>query len=293
MDDLLERFSLTLRERGLAEQTQTNYLSGLRRFFKYLGEKDPLTVDPDDIRRYQVWMVDAGLAAKTVNLYVAAVRAFYLETLKCDWPTGFLARVKERRKLPELLAPSEIAELISAVQGPKARMLLMTIYGAGLRPIEAVSLKYQNIDSKRMLLHVELAKGGKNRFVPLSKSLLEALRFYWRATPEDKWTWLFPADQDATKPFAKNKINGIIRAAAALAKIDKPVTARTIRHCFATHLLELGVELRIIQLLLGHAVISSTEIYTHMRAEHLPEIKKPTGCHRKSDRLAKVTNGSP
>jgi site-specific recombinase XerD len=275
MKDLLERFSLTLRERGLAKQTQTNYLTGLRRFFKYLGEKDPLSVDQDDIRRYQVSLVDEDLAAKTINLYMAGVRSFYLETLKRDWPDDFLARVKERRKLPELLAPSEVAGLINAAQGTKARVLLMTMYSGGLRPIEVVNLKYQNIDSKRMLLHVELAKGGKNRFVPLSKALLEALRFYWKATPEDKWTWLFPADRDATKPFAKNQINDIIKAAVKVAKIEKPVTARTVRHCFATHLLELGVDLRVIQLLLGHAVISSTEIYTHVRAGHLPEIKNP------------------
>jgi integrase/recombinase XerD len=275
MDDLLQRFLESLRERGLAKQTESNYVSGLRRFFDYLGERDPLSVEPDDVRRYQMSMVNDGLSAKTVNLYVASVRSFYLETLKRDWPENFLARVKERRKLPVLLAPAEIASLINAVDGIKPRALLMTMYSGGLRPIEAVNLKYRNIDSQRMLLHIELAKGGKNRFVPLSRTLLEALRHYWITTPENKWTWLFPADRSATVPFPKEKINGIIKTAAEVTKLNKPVTARTIRHCFATHLLEIGVDLRVIQLLLGHAVISSTEIYTHLRSDHLPEIENP------------------
>ena len=183
--------------------------------------------------------------------------------------------MKERRTLPVILSPGEVASLISRVEHVKPRILLMTMYAAGLRPIEVVNLTHRSIDSQRMVLHVEIAKGGKNRYLPLSEVLLEALRYYWRATPENKWTWLFPADGDALKPFPKSGINDVIKAAAGLAKIDKRVTSRIIRHCFASHLLELGVDLRLIQLLLGHAVISSTEIYTHLRSDHVPKIKNP------------------
>lgn len=273
-DDYIARFLLSLKERGSAKATQKIYVAGLLRFFKTL-EKDPADVSQDDVRLYQVSLVESDLKPKTINLYVAAVRSFYLETLKTGWPDDFLARVKERRKLPVLLSPGEVADLVNAIDGLKQRTLLLTMYSAGLRPIEVVNLKFENIDSRRMLLHAELAKGGKNRFVPLSETLLQALRFYWITTPDYKWTWLFPADEDPMTPYPKASINGAIREACEKAQIRKKVTARTIRHCFATHLLELGVDLRKIQLLLGHAVISSTEIYTHMRSEHVPEIKNP------------------
>lgn len=273
-DEYIARFLLSLKERGSAKATQKIYVAGLLRFFKTL-EKDPAEVSQDDVRLYQVSLVESDLKPKTINLYVAAVRSFYLETLKTGWPDDFLARVKERRKLPVLLSPGEVADLVNAVDGLKQRTLLLTMYSAGLRPIEVVNLKFENIDSRRMLLHAEIAKGGKNRFVPLSETLLQALRFYWITTPDSKWTWLFPSDEDPMTPYPKASINGAIREACEKAQIRKKVTARTIRHCFATHLLELGVDLRKIQLLLGHAVISSTEIYTHMRSEHVPEIKNP------------------
>jgi integrase/recombinase XerD len=273
-DQYIERFSFSLRERGRSDATQKTYIVGLTRFFKVIG-KDLGDVSQDDIRRYQVSLVDQGLAPKTINLYGAAIRSFYLETLKTGWPANFLGRVKERRKLPELLSQGEIADLINAIDGLKERTILLTMYSAGLRPIEAVSLSYENIDSRRMLLHAEIAKGGKNRFVPLSETLLQVLRFYWITTSHNKWTWLFPSNDNSKKRFPKTLINDAIHLAAKKAKIKKLITARTIRHCFATHLLELGVDLRKIQLLLGHAVISSTEIYTHMRSEHVPQIKNP------------------
>ncbi len=273
-DQLIERFLLSLKARGLAKNTQTNYVAGLERFFKVIG-KDPLEVNQDDICRYQVALVEEDLKPKTINLYVAAVRSFYLDTLKTGWPEDFLPRVKERRTLPVLLSPDEVADLANAIDGVKERTLFLTMYSAGLRPIELVSLKFENIDSRRMLLHAEIAKGGKNRFLPLSQTLLEVLRFYWITTSDYKWTWLFPSDDDPMTPFPKAKINNAIHEACEKAQIRKQVTARTIRHCFATHLLELGVDLRKIQILLGHACGSSTEIYTHMRSEHVPEIKNP------------------
>lgn len=270
----IEMFILRLKERGLADATRANYVSALTRFFAKTG-KDPKLVTIDDVRNYQVSLFDEGLKPKTINLYGAAIRSFFLDTLNTGWPENFLARAKERRTLPVLLSPGEVADLINATPDTKSRTLLMTMYGAGLRPIEVVSLKPENVDSRRMVLHVEIAKGGKNRLLPLSDLLLEALRFYWFSSSENKWLWLFPDTRDHQKPFQQAKINTILKSAAQSAGLEKSVTARVIRHCFATHLLELGVDLRKIQLLLGHAVISSTEIYTHLRSEHVPEIKNP------------------
>ncbi len=139
-DQYVEQFLLSLKERGAAPATQKKYIEGLARFFKTLA-KDPREVDQDDIRRYQVGLVDEKLAPKTINLYMASVRSFYLETLKTGWPDDFLARVKERRKLPELLSPGEVADIVNATQDLKARTLILTMYSAGLRPIEVVNLK--------------------------------------------------------------------------------------------------------------------------------------------------------
>lgn len=274
MNDFIAQLELSLKEHGLAANTREKYVYAVRQFFTSL-EKDPCEVEPDDVRRYQVSLLEKGLSSKTVNLYIAAIRFFYLQTLKREWPESFVARAKERRKLPVLLSPQEMAILLNAVDGLKAQSLIMTMYSGGLRPIEVVNLKYQNIDSSRMLIHVELAKGGKNRFVPLAEALLQTLRLYWISTSQNKWIWLFPSDKDVNEPYAKTDLGKIIKTAAFAAGIKKPLTPRTIRHCYATHLLEMGVDLRVIQLLLGHAVISSTEIYTHLRSDHLPEIKNP------------------
>jgi integrase/recombinase XerD len=270
----LEQFLISLKEKGRADGTQTKYVYALKSFFDKVG-KDPALVEPDDIRRYQAELYDQKLSPKTINVYGAAIRSYYLETLKTGWPENFLARVKERRKLPVLLSQIEVADLINATLEIKERTLLTTMYSAGLRPIEVVHLRHENIDSSRNLLHIELAKGGKNRFVPLSELLLQILRYYWITTDQNKWHWLFPDDQDHLKPYPKQKINDVIKLSAQRAQIEKPITSRILRHCFATHLLELGVDLRKIQLLLGHAVISSTEIYTHLRSTHVPEIKNP------------------
>lgn len=275
MDRFIEEFLMSLKEHGRAKNTELKYVYALKRYFNFLGTVSPETASPNDIRRYQISLIDQKLAPKTVNLYVAAVRFFYLTTLRKEWSENFAGRVKERRKLPEILSPDEIVSLFNAVTDIKSKVLLMTMYSAGLRPIEVVSLKPENIDSRRMLIHVEIAKGGKNRFIPLSDCLLRALRLYWITTSSYKWTWLFPNERDSAEPFPKYALGPIIKLAAKKVGIKKSISPRTLRHCFATHLMEMGVDMRIIQILLGHAVISSTEIYTHLRSDHLPQIKSP------------------
>jgi len=198
-----------------------------------------------------------------------------LETVKTGWPENFLARVKERRKLPVLLSQIEVADLLNATLEKKERTLLTTMYSAGLRPIEVVHLRHENIDSGRNLLHIEIAKGGKNRFVPLSELLLQILRYYWITTDHNKWHWLFPDDQDHSKPYPKQKINDVIKLSAKRAQIEKPVTARILRHCFATHLLEQGADIRVIQVLLGHAKLETTALYTRVTVSTIRDVESP------------------
>lgn len=274
MDDLFNRFMLTMKVHGLARSTQESYRQNLRMFFDHVG-KDPLAVTMDDVIRYQAHLIDSGLVADTINGKMAAVKMFYLKTMRMDWPRDFAPWMKKKRRLPNLLSHEEVASIINATTNIKQRTIFMTIYSTGMRTCEIRHLKPTDIDSQRKQIRV-LGKGGKERMAPLTDTLLFALRKYWVENRDIKTNWLFPGSRLSwQKPYCRTSIRRSWGKSKRKAGIKKPGGVHVLRHCFATHLLESGIELRVIQILLGHSDISSTEIYTHLRGNYVQQMKNP------------------
>jgi site-specific recombinase XerD len=273
---LLQRLHDELVRRNYATTTRESYLRIVESFRRRTGGRlDRLGAD--DLRRYQVYLLEERkLAVGTVVAEIAALRFFFLRVLKRRDMKEDLPYPKRRRRLPVVLSPEEVQRLIAGAKNLYHRTLLLTLYGAGLRRSEVAHLKVRDIDSQRMLLRVDQGKGGRDREVPLSPTLLAALREYYRwMRPE---TYLFPGTRDgwrADKPITTKPIWEAVRLAAQRAKIDKPVTPHTLRHSYATHLLEAGADLRTIQLLLGHADLSHTTVYLHLSRRHLQAAPNP------------------
>ena len=276
MTKLLQRLHDELVRRNYATTTRESYLRIVESFRRRTGGRlDRLGAD--DLRRYQVYLLEERkLAVGTVVAEIAALRFFFLRVLKRRDMKEDLPYPKRRRRLPVVLSPEEVQRLIAGAKNLYHRTLLLTLYGAGLRRSEVAHLKVRDIDSQRMLLRVVQGKGGRDREVPLSPTLLAALREYYRwIRPE---TYLFPGTRDgwrADKPITTKPIWEAVRLAAQRAKIDKPVTPHTLRHSYATHLLEAGADLRTIQLLLGHADLSHTTVYLHLSRRHLQAAPNP------------------
>jgi integrase/recombinase XerD len=273
---LLQRLHDELVRRHYATTTRESYLRIVKAFHRRSGGRLD-RVGPDDLRRYQVYLLEERkLAVGTVVAEIAALRFFFLRVLKRRDMKEDLPYPKCRRRLPVVLSPEEVQRLIAGAKNLYHRTLLLTLYGAGLRRSEVAHLKVRDIDSQRMLLRVDQGKGGRDREVPLSPTLLAALREYYRwMRPQ---TYLFPGTRDgwrADRPITTKPIWDAVRLAAQRAKIDKRVTPHTLRHAYATHLLEAGADLRTIQLRLGHADLSHTTVYLHLSRRHLQAAPNP------------------
>jgi len=273
---LLQRLHDELVRRYYATTTRESYLRIVKAFHRRSGGRLD-RVGPDDLRRYQVYLLEERkLAVGTVVAEIAALRFFFLRVLKRRNMKEDLPYPKRRRRLPVVLSPEEVQRLIGGAKNLYHRTLLLTLYGAGLRRSEVAHLKVRDIDSQRMLLRVDQGKGGRDREVPLSPTLLAALREYYRwMRPQ---TYLFPGTQDgwrADRPITTKPIWEAVRLAAQRAQIEKRVTPHTLRHSYATHLLEAGADLRTIQLLLGHADLSHTTVYLHLSRRHLQAAPNP------------------
>jgi site-specific recombinase XerD len=274
MDDLFNKFLMTMRARNFAQSTIDHYLEDLKIFLKHVG-KDVLSVQAEDVTRYQAEMIESKYSPGHINKKIAAVKMFYVKTLRVNWPQDFAPWVRKKRRLPLLLSLEEVAAVINATRSLKQRAIFMTIYATGMRSCEVRGLKAKDIDSARGQIRV-LGKGDKQRLVPLSPFLLYTLRSYWVNCRENKTEWLFPGDGTSwNRQYSGTSVRRAFYAAKAKAGIDKPGGVHLLRHCYATHLLESGVDLRVIQILLGHSVINSTEIYTHLRNKFAQEIKNP------------------
>ncbi|MBP1848377.1 site-specific recombinase XerD [Rhizobium petrolearium] len=244
--------------RNLSPATQRSYLHAVAKFSRYFG-CSPDRLGLEDVRAFQVHLVSSGLSWPALNQTVCALRFFFGVTLGHAEIPERIAYARTPAKLPTILNGDEIVRFLEAVPSLRTRTALTTAYAAGLRASEAVHLKVRDIDGERGIIRVEHGKGGKDRNVMLSAQLLAILRVYWRlARPE---VWLFPG-RDETKPIDVQVLYSACRSACAAAGIDKRVTVHTLRHSFATHLLESGTDIRIIQVLLGHNNLSTTARYT-------------------------------
>ncbi len=257
--------------RKFAPQTQASYIRAVRNFSVFLG-RSPDQARAEDLRRYQLHLAASGIAVPGQNATVTALRFFFTVTLGRSKVTERMPFVREPRKLPVVLSPEEVARFLEAAPGLKYRAALSVAYGAGLRAAEVVSLKVSDIDSARMVIRVEQGKGGKDRYVMLSAHLLELLRAYWKAARPRGW--LFPG-QNRVNPLTTRQLNRACHAAAAVAGIDKRVSLHTLRHSFATHLLEQKVDIRVIQVLLGHKKLDTTALYSQVATRTIHEVRSP------------------
>lgn len=274
MDDLFNKFLMTMRAHNFAQSTIDHYLEDLKIFLQSCG-KEILEVQAEDVTRYQAEMLEKGYSSGHINKKIAALKMFYIRTLRLNWPQDFAPWVRKKQRLPLLLSIEEVAAVINATDNIKQRTIFMTIYATGMRSCEVRHLKAKDIDSARGQIRV-MGKGNKQRMVPLTKFLLYTLRKYWVECKENKTEWLFPGGGGLwTQPYCRTSLRRAFQAAKEKAGVDKPGGVHLLRHCYATHLLESGVDLRVIQILLGHSVINSTEIYTHLRSKFAQEIKNP------------------
>ncbi|HEX7425140.1 MAG TPA: tyrosine-type recombinase/integrase [Terriglobales bacterium] len=276
MTTLIQRMREELVRRNYAATTIQSYLKAVEHFREYIDA--PLDqLGPEDIRSYHAHLLgDRKLAVNTVVVNVCALRFLYIKVLKRRDMKEDLPYPKQRQRLPVILSPGEVAQLIGAASNLYHRTILMTLYGTGVRRAELCRFKVSDIDSKRMMVRVVQGKGGIDREIPLSKKLLAALReYYLWMRPQ---TYLFPGTVNhsrADKPITPKIVWQAVREACTRAGIKKRVSPHTLRHCFATHLLESGADLRSIQMMLGHSDLEATTVYLHLSRRHLQAAANP------------------
>src|ERR1700719_3459869 len=257
---LRQRMLEDMNMRRFVPDTQREYIRAVKKLASFLG-RSPASATPEELRAFQLHLTENGLQPQSINATVTALRFFFKVTLDRPETTRRLVFVYEPRKLPRVLSPEEVLRLLEAAPGPKYKAALSVAYGAGLRAMEVVALKVADIDSQRMLIRVEQGKGRRDRFAMLSPKLLELLRDWYRiARPP---MFFFPG-QGKICPMPPRQLNRICHLAADLAGLPKWVAPHTLRHSFATHLLEQNIDVRVIQVLLGHAKLDTTARYTHV-----------------------------
>lgn len=272
MGQLSDRFECDMAIRGLADNTREQYQGCVRNFVRFSG-RSPEELTADHVNQYQHHLIRRKVSWSYFNQIVSALRFFYEVTLKKD---GLVKQIpyarRTGRRLPVILSQEEVVRFITAIPYLKHRVILMTIYAAGLRISEVLRLKPNDIDSQRMVIRVVQGKGRKDRYVMLSPVLLSILREYWKI--QRPKIWLFP-HRHHDHPITPTTMRRITTKARATAGLKKIVVPHAFRHAFATHLLEKGVNIRIIQVLLGHRSLRSTEIYTHVSRTYLQDTKSP------------------
>ena len=265
-----------LQRRNYSDRTIRYYLQAVTLFAKHFGKR-PDQLGPDELRTYQAYLLrERKLAVGSVVARVAALRFFYVRTLKRHEFREDLPYPKDHRRLPTVLSLEEVTRLIDAAGNLLQRALLMTLYGTGMRRTEVSLLKVSDIDSQRMMIRVERGKGGAGRDIPLSPALLETLREYWRW--KKPCTYLFPSSErkrGKEQPISDKTVWSACKEAARHAGLTKRVSPHSLRHSFATHLLEGGTDLRTIQILLGHGDLETTAKYLHLSQRHLRAVANP------------------
>jgi site-specific recombinase XerD len=275
--------------RGFNEHTRRDYVRHVRSFAAFIG-RSPDTATAEELRLFQLHQTQSGMQPPSINGAVSALRFFFTVTLDRPDLSRRLTVVPQPRRIPVVLSVEEVTLLLQAASAPKYKAAFATAYGAGLRVSEVVALKVGDIDSERMLLRVERGKGRRDRHAMLSPQLLEQLRVWWREGRRRSLLlpggWLFPG-RNPVEPLSARQLCRVVRAAAQAAGINKRVSPHTLRHSFATHLLEQGVDIRVIQTLLGHAKLDTTALYTRVANTTIRAITSPL------DRLAPLIDRRP
>jgi integrase/recombinase XerD len=272
MGKLREQMKMDLKLKGYSPKTQAAYLGYMKNFVRYFG-RSPAKMGEEEIREYLYHLVtEKDLGDSSINSAYSALKFFYKTTLGRDWNVAKIPRRKTEKRLPVVLDGSEIKQLFAVTTNLKHRALLMTTYSAGLRVSETAHLKVSDVDSKRMQLLVAQGKGKKDRYALLSRVTLNLLRDYWRQYRP--FSWLFPG-RLPERPISTRSIQKVFEKAKRKAGIKKPATVHTLRHSFATHLLEAGTDIYHIQKLLGHTSPKTTAIYIHLRRQDLLNIVSP------------------
>ncbi len=267
MTPLRQRMLEDMQLRGLSPKTQACYLFAVQQFAQHYG-KSPALISEEELRHYFLYLsTEKHVSPSTVTIALCAIKFLFERTLQRSWPTFDLIRPPQQRKLPAVLSFDEVHRLLGSLRLPRYRACLTTIYAAGLRLGEGVHLRIPHIDSARMVIHVQGGKGAKDRYVPLSPQLLTLLRSHWITHRHP--VWLFPARRNvgellATHPLSSRSVEAVLSAAVVECGFQKHVTVHTLRHSWATHLLEAGVNLRLIQTWLGHRSPTTTALSTHL-----------------------------
>jgi len=257
--------------RNLSSSTQQSYIYAIAKFSRHFG-CSPDRLSLEQVRAYQLHLINQKRSWSHINQVACALRFFYGVTLGQTEAFERIVGGQKPDKLPLVLNAEEVARFLEAVPGLRNRIVLTTAYAAGLRVGEVARLKVASIDSKRMLIHIENGKGGRDRYAMLSPRLLKILRAYWKRVQPG--LWLFPG-QDPSRHVSTRAVQDACRAARRRARIGKPVTVHTLRHSFATHLLESGIDIRIIQVLLGHTDLGSTARYAQVATNLLASTASP------------------
>lgn len=274
---LRKRFNEDMTMRKLATKTQISYIRGVNKLCDYL-QRSPKTTTQEELREFQLFMVNHGVSGITVNATLTALKFFFQITLDKPEVVARVCPVTVARKLPVVLSLEEAKRFMSSTTHPKFKAALAVAYGSGLRVSEVVSLKVSDIDSERMTLRVEQGKGSRDRYAMLSPVLLEHLRDWWRFANQQGQMfvggWLFPG-LNPIDHMTSRHLSRVCKQTANAADIDKNVSMHTLRHSFATHLLEAKVDIRVIQVLLGHAQLDTTARYTQVATDLLKEVISP------------------
>jgi len=270
---LRERMRSILRTRNYSPRTEETYIDAVARYARHFG-KSPDQLGAAHVLEYQIWLREHKHASATLaNQTVCALRFFYREVLGRPDEVERILYARRERRLPVVLSPEETARFLGSIPIARYRVLLTTIYATGLRISEALALRARDIDSSRMVIHVRQGKGKKDRYVPLSPILLGLLREHWRR--EQLSDLLFPAVRDRSRPLDPGTVQKYVAHATERTGLRVKVTPRTLRHCYATHLIEKGTSTRVVQVLLGHSNVHTTETYTHVSPQTMGKIVSP------------------
>jgi len=273
MTPLRQRMLEDMRLRNLSIRTQETYISQVKKFAEHF-KKSPELLGRDQIREYQLYLIEREVSWSVFNQTLCALRFLYIKTLKKPWNVEEIDFPKRPQKLPIVLSQQEVAQFLSSVADYRHRVALTTIYSAGLRLSEGTHLKISDIDSKQMTIRVEQGKGMKDRYVMLSTRLLELLRNYWK-TIRPQGIYVFPSKLDPSKPMHEQALQRAFSKTLNQLRWRKEISVHTLRHCFATHLLEHGVSVRTIQVLMGHKDLSTTQRYMRVTTRVITQARSP------------------